>query len=141
MRSVSCRPRLRQWLAAVLAPAVLAAATGPAAAQKEFPFEAELRLDARPLHGSKRVPWLQIATDGVLELDMWCVSARGRAVVAGTSITIVPASLRDNGCSQERLKLDEDFLARIMAVTSWRWEGPLLVLEGPQPLRWRPASN
>lgn len=128
-----------RWLPAVLALAILA--VPPAAAQKAFPFDAELRLDARPMPGSKRVPWLQIAPDGALELDMWCVSARGRAIVSGQSIAIVPASLRDNGCPQERLKMDEDFLKQMMAVTAWRWEGPLLVLDGPQPLRWRPASN
>ena len=82
-----------------------------AAAQKAFPFGAELRLDAKPLKGSKR------------------------------TLTIVPVSMRDDQCPQDRLKLDEEFLEKLTQVTGWRWEGFILVLDGPQPLRWRPASN
>lgn len=112
-----------------------------AAAQKAFPFGAELRLEARPLKGSKRVPWLQFSEDGDVEIDLWCVTGRGRATVQGTSINIVPTSMRDNQCAQDRLELDKDFLTQLTQVTGWRWEGFILVLDGPQPLRWRPASN
>ena len=112
-----------------------------AAAQKAFPFGAELRLEARPLKGSKRVPWLQFSEDGGVEIDLWCVTGRGRASVQGTSIAIEPTAMRDNQCPQDRLDLDKDFLTQLTQITGWRWEGFILVLEGPQPLRWRPASN
>ena len=65
----------------------------------------------------------------------------GRATVVDRTITIVPTALRDNQCSPEQLEQDKDFLSKLMQVTSWRWEGVLLVLEGPEALRWRPASN
>lgn len=126
------------------AAAVLAAACAictPAAAQKAFPYGAELRLDARPMKGSKRLPWLQFSENGAVDIDLWCASGRGRAVVADRSINIVPTGLRSNDCTPQQLEQDKEFLTSLMQVTGWRWEGGLLVLDGPQPLRWRPASN
>jgi hypothetical protein len=126
--------------------AAVAAAAGlvlpePAAGQKVFPYGAELRLDANPMKGSKRLPWLQFSENGAVDIDLWCASGRGRAVVVERTITIVPTALRDNQCSAEQLEADKDFLSKLMQVTAWRWEGFLLVLEGPEALRWRPASN
>lgn len=113
----------------------------PAAAQKAFPYGAELRLEARPMKGSKRVPWLQFSESGMVDIDLWCATGRGRAIVVDRTLTIVPTTMRDNQCSPEQLEADKDVLTRLMQVTGWRWEGFLLVLDGPQPLRWRPASN
>jgi heat shock protein HslJ len=126
---------------ALIAAAASLVVMGPAAAQKAFPFGAELRLDAKPLKGSKRVPWLQFSDDGSVDIDLWCVTGRGRATVQGSSINIVPISMRDNQCPQDRLELDKEFLEQLTQVVGWRWEGFILVLDGPQPLRWRPASN
>ncbi len=78
--------RCRMLLIAAVASVV---GIGPAAAQKAFPFGAELRLDAKPLKGSKRVPWLQFSDDGSVDIDLWCVTGRGRATVQGSSINIV----------------------------------------------------
>ena len=125
----------------ILAAVALLALPTLSAAQKAFPFGAELRLDARPLKGSKRVPWMQVSEDGSVEIDLWCAAGRGQATVSGTSINIVPTAMRDNQCPPDRLDLDKDFLTQLTQVTGWRWEGFILVLEGPQPLRWRPASN
>jgi heat shock protein HslJ len=113
----------------------------PAAAQKAFPFGAELRLDARPMKGSKRVPWMQFSEDGSVDIDLWCVTGKARAVVDGRSLSIVPTSMRDNQCPADRLELDKDFLEKLTRVTAWRWEGVLLVLDGPEALRWRPSTN
>jgi heat shock protein HslJ len=127
-------------LAACAASAILAL-SAPAAAQKAFPYGAELRLEANPMKGSKRLPWLQFSENGAVDIDLWCATGRGRATVVDRTITIVPTALRDNQCSPEQLEQDKDFLSKLMQVTAWRWEGILLVLEGPEALRWRPASN
>ena len=122
--------------------AVASAATWqPAAAQTAFPYGAELRLEAAPMKGSKRLPWLQFSENGAVDIDLWCASGRGRVAVVDRSITITPTALRDNQCSPAQLEADKDFLAKLMQVTAWRWEGVLLVLEGAEALRWRPASN
>jgi heat shock protein HslJ len=127
-------------LAACAASAILVL-SAPAAAQKAFPYGAELRLEANPMKGSKRLPWLQFSENGAVDIDLWCATGRGRATVVDRTITIVPTALRDNQCSPEQLEQDKDFLSKLMQVTAWRWEGVLLVLEGPEALRWRPASN
>lgn len=114
----------------------------PAAAQaRSFPFDHELRFDADPVRGSRRVPGLLISSNGEVEIDLWCVSGTGRAVIADSNITIVPTGMRDNQCPPDRLLMDKQLLDQLMQVTSWRWEGQLLVLVGPQSLRYRPTSN
>lgn len=124
-----------------LAVALIMFAIAPAVAQKAFPFDAELRLEAKSLPGSKRIPWLQFSPNGAVDIDLWCATGRGQAVIVDQTITILPTSLRDNQCSQDLLQMDKEFLTSLTQVTSWRWEGFLLVLDGPQVLRWRPASN
>lgn len=111
------------------------------AANRDFPFDRELLMDVNPVAGSKRVPGLQFFSSGAVEIDLWCVSGRGQASVAGGTLTIVPTSLQDNQCSPERKRMDEDLLNRLMQVTGWRWEGNILVLMGDQPLRYRPLTN
>ena len=137
----SLRNRLPLGLCLLAAFAAMVLSIVPAMAQKAFPFDAELRLEAKPQPGSKRVPWLQFSANGTVEIDLWCASGRGQAVIVDQTITIVPTALRDNNCSQESLLMDKDFLTSLTQVTAWRWEGVLLVLDGPQVLRWRPASN
>ncbi len=132
---------LRAVSIAVFAAVALLATAALARDQKAFPYGAELRFDAQPMRGSKRVPWLQFSENGAVDIDLWCASGRGRAVVVDRTITIVPTALRDNQCSQAQLEADKDFLSKLMQVTAWRWEGFLLVLDGPEALRWRPASN
>jgi len=132
---------VRAVSAALLAAFAFAAIPVPTAAQKAFPYDAELRLEAAPMKGSKRLPWLQFSENGTVDIDLWCATGRGRAVVLNRTITITPTALRDNQCTAAQLEADKDFLTKLMQVTAWRWEGFLLVLEGPEVLRWRPASN
>lgn len=119
----------------------LVAAVAAHAQGRSFPYDQELHLDADLARGAQRVPGLQISPRGHVEIDLWCVSGTGRAVIADNSITIVPTGMRDNQCSQDRLLRDKELLDQITQVTSWRWEGQMLVLVGPQSLRYRPASN
>lgn len=111
------------------------------ASGRGFPFDHELRFDADPVRGSKRVPGLQITRTGAAEIDLWCASGKGHAVIIEDQITIVPLFMQDNQCPADRLRMDEDMLNTLTAVTTWRWDGQLLVLVGPRPLRFRPASN
>ncbi len=112
-----------------------------AVAQQAFPFGAELRLEAQPLPGSKRLPWLQFSENGRVDIDLWCVTGRGQAVIVENTITILPTAMQDNQCPPDRLQLDKEFLEQLTGATGWRWQGALLVLDGPQPTRWRPSTN
>jgi META domain-containing protein len=126
---------------AILAAPLAGPVQDAAASGQGFPFDHELRFDANPMRGSKRVPGLQITRNGAAEIDLWCVSGKGHAVIIENQITIVPISMQDNQCPADRLRADEDLLGQLTAVTSWRWDGQLLVLIGPKPLRFRPNSN
>lgn len=130
-------------LAAMLSVAAMGLLTQNAgwASERGFPFDHELRFDADPVGDSKRVPGLTITQRGAAEIDLWCVSGSAHAVVVEDSITIVPVSMRDNQCPPDRLLMDRDLLTKLTQVTNWRWDGHLLVLVGPQNLRFRPASN
>jgi heat shock protein HslJ len=119
------------------------AASGPPsrAAERQFPFDQELLLDAKPLRGSKHVPSLEIAADGTVSIDLWCNSVQGQMVVVEDTITVLTGAKTDRSCAPERVRGDEQILSALNQVTTWRREGDVLVLIGPQMLRFYPPSN
>ncbi len=73
-----------------LAMLVAVAAVWPAHASEPFPFGSELMLDTAPMHGSKRIPMLEIEDNGTASIDLWCASVKAQATVNDAAITIVP---------------------------------------------------
>ena len=132
--------RVRPWFVAGVLMAC-AAPAGVSAAESNFPFDHELRLDTAPKRGSKRIPVLQVSSSGKMDIDLWCVSGRGQAVLADNTIAIIPVSMRDNQCSPEQLAQDESLLTELTEMTSWRREGEVVVLSGPKTLRFRMSTN
>ena len=110
-------------------------------AESEFPFGHELLLDAAPMAGSKRVPSLDIAENGLADIDLWCNSIKGQMIVAGDTITILTGARTERSCAPERMRGDEDVLAALTQATNWRREGDILVLTGPRTLRFRLPTN
>jgi hypothetical protein len=143
-----CR-RLAYWFAVVLASAAL----WPAAAGEDFPFGSELILDAAPMHGSKRIPMLEIEDDGTASIDLWCTSLHAQAMIADDSITIVPgqpASLipgkpagsdAQAPCDPDRQSSDAALLSELTQVTKWRRNGDHVELSGGATLRFRLMTN
>jgi len=137
----------RPWLAfrravvLVLGVAMAAAAAPAIAAQSEFPFGRELLLDAPPMKGSKRVPSLAIAENGLADIELWCSSVKGQLVVAGDTITILTGAKTERSCTPERMRGDDDVLAALTEVTNWRREGEYLVLTGARTMRFRLQTN
>lgn len=121
--------------------AILLSAASATAAGSVFPFGHELLLDARPMKGSKRVPSLDIKSDGATEIDLWCNSARGRTVVSRDTITITTGEKTERQCEPERMRGDEDMLLALSQVTSWRFQGDMLILSGPRTMRFRMETN
>ena len=121
---------------AAAAPALLA----PAVAA-EFPFGHELLLDVKPMKGSKRVPSLAIAENGLADIELWCSSLKGQLVVAGDTITILTGAKTERSCTPERMRGDDDVLAALTEVTNWRREGEYLVLTGARTMRFRLQTN
>ena len=94
-------------LAAVLS---LAAVMHEASASGQgFPFDHELRFDANPMRGSKRVPGLQITKNGAAYPPLVRPAASGHAVVIENQITIVPTAMQDNQCPADRLRAGRGF--------------------------------
>jgi META domain len=113
----------------------------PAAAGDTFPFGATLMLDAAPMRGSKRIPMLEIAENGVASIDLWCASARAQAVVADNSISISPGDLQNTQCEPDRQSRDAALLAALAQVTNWRRNGEVVEFLGATPLRFRLMTN
>jgi hypothetical protein len=128
----------RSWVLAVLAVVGAAAAI---AAERSFPFDQELLLDTAPMRGSKRIPSIEVLSNGLAMIDLWCASARGRVRVEGPAISIVPHSVAPAPCPPDRLQHDADMLSVLTQVTTWRREGDAVVLIGPQTLRYRLSSH
>jgi len=137
------------WLAMIL----ISAALWPAAAGESFPFGSELMLDAAPMHGSKRIPMLEIEDDGTASIDLWCTSLHAQATIADDSITIVPgqpASLipgqpadkdTEAQCDPDRQASDTTLLSQLGQVTKWRRNGEVVELSGGATLRFRLMTN
>jgi hypothetical protein len=111
-------------------------AAAAAFAQAAFPFDRELLLDARPLPGSRRIPILEIGADGRAQIDLWCRSGAGQVVVSGATIKITLGPLREEACTPERARRDEEMAAALSEVTRWRTDGDRVVLVGPTELRF-----
>jgi META domain len=133
-----CLRRSAPWLfCAILFVAVLPAA----ASQSAFPFGSELMLDAAPMHGSKRVPMIEIDDSGAASIDLWCVSMRAQATVGGDTISIVPAPAAAAPCTPERQSDDEKLLTALTQATNWRRSGDVIELRGSTTLRFRLMTN
>jgi heat shock protein HslJ len=121
--------------------AILMAVALDARAESRFPFESEMLLDVRPLPGSKRVPILEILSNGRATIDLWCSSGEGQAEVAGEAIRFVIGALQEQSCTPERQQRDQDLAAALSQVTQWRLEDDVLVLIGPTELRYRLSTH
>ena len=110
-------------------------------ANEEFPFGRELLLDTQPMKGSKRIPGIEIDSDGMAAIDLWCNTMQGRAIVSADAITISTGEKTDRPCAPERAQADDDLAAGLAQVTNWRWEGESLVMDGAKELRFRLHTN
>ena len=133
---------LRRLFACCLLCVAVPAGIWPASAgDPAFPFARELMLDVAPMRGSKRVPILEIAENGVASIALWCASARGQADVGADSITIVLGEVAPAQCAPERQSGDEHLLAALSQVTNWRRHGDVIELVGATTLRFRLMTN
>ena len=138
------RFRAAEWarrIAGSLACLILCAGSLALAAEKSFPEDATLRLDTKPMKGSKRVPILQIDTKTEAAFDLWCNHVPAQFVVVGDTVTILLGTPTAQQCDAERKDADEELIAALQAVSSWSLRGDMLVFEGEQTLRFRISTN
>lgn len=126
------------------------------ASAQDFPRDRELLLDAAPMRPSKRIPSLIVAADGRAVFDLWCRSIAGRLEAAADgSMTVtaetpaselaqapLPAMQGPGQCSDPRQQADEALLTALTQSSRWQAQGEGVAFTGgPQPLRFRPATN
>jgi heat shock protein HslJ len=132
-----------RFLVAVSAATMVAvqAASPGLAGEKEFPYEQELLLDARPMKGSKRVPMMEVMRRGDSKIDLWCNSVPAQFVIVEDTITIVTGAKSNQLCAPERGRGDEELLATLLSITHWQRNGDVLTLRGPKGLRFRASTH
>ncbi|MFL9826402.1 META domain-containing protein [Rhodoplanes sp. SY1] len=124
----------------VMGGAIMAATD--AQAQGAFPYGQELRMDADPMKGSKKVPILDIADNGIADIELWCDAVMARLVVAGDTVTVLTGERTARGCPPERAQADTAMIAALEQATHWKVVGDALVLSGgPAELRFRKQGN
>jgi heat shock protein HslJ len=125
----------------VILVAIIGSAATTFAAERSFPFDSELMLDAKPMKGSKRIPVLTIGPNGKAEIDLWCNSVEGQVVVVDSTITVMTGAKTERQCDAARTRGDDELLAALLQATTWSREGDILTLRGAKTLRFRQATN
>ena len=136
---VSMRVLRQAVLALLLVPAVFEVV--PARAQEEFPFGLEMTLDAARMPGSKRVPTLEIGDSGEAVLELWCKGGKGQFSVAGNTVIFVAGPLEERSCPPARAQADDELVAALAEVATWKRQGDLISFIGTRPLRFRLNTN
>ena len=130
-----------RWAGPLAGLCVLAGVSSGIAADRSFPYDSVLLLEAKPMKGSKRVPILQIESKGDAAIDLWCNTVPAQLVVADATITIILGSPTQKQCEHDRMQADQDLLATLQQMVSWRRQDDLLVLQGECSLRFHLSSN
>jgi heat shock protein HslJ len=111
------------------------------AAERGFPYNSELIMDAKPMRGSKRVPMLVIGAKGEAKIEGWCNNVEAQMVVAADTLTILTGASTEQQCPADRMRADEDLMAVLIEITHWRRDGDVLTLRGGKTLRFRSMTN
>jgi hypothetical protein len=112
-----------------------------ARAEEGFPFGTEMTLEALPQAGSKRIPNIEIGDNGEVVLELWCKGGKGQFSVAGNTVIFVPGQIQDRNCPPARAQADDELVAALGSVETWKRQGDVLTLIGPKPLRFRTTGN
>jgi hypothetical protein len=125
----------------VCAAAALWLVGGSARAEEGFPFGMELTLEALPQPGSKRVPNIEIGDNGEVVVELWCKAAKGQFSVAGNTVIFVAGQVQDRSCPPAKAQADDELVAALGAIETWKRQGEMLTLVGPKTLRFRINGN
>ncbi|WP_167406995.1 META domain-containing protein [Bradyrhizobium forestalis] len=112
-----------------------------ARAEEGFPFGTEMTLEALPQAGSKRIPNIEIGDNGEVVLELWCKGGKGQFSVAGNTVIFVPGQIQDRSCPPAKAQADDELVAALGSVETWKRQGDGLLLIGPKPLRFRVNGN
>jgi heat shock protein HslJ len=129
--------------AATLALVLAASAFNPAPARADdgFPFEMQMQLDVNRMPGSKRIPNLDIGEAGEVVLELWCKGGKGQFSVAGNTVIFVAGAMENRSCPPDRAQADDELIAALTDVSTWKRQDDLVLLIGAKTLRFRINTN
>jgi heat shock protein HslJ len=129
--------------AGVAAVLLLAAAptAGHAQADDGFPFGLEMTLDVGRQPGSKRIPNLEIGDAGEVVLELWCKGGKGQFSVAGNTVIFVAGAMENRNCPPDRAQADDELIAALTDVATWKRQGDFVSFIGARTLRFRLNTN
>lgn len=122
---------------------MMAAAPNGSFAQADdgFPFGTLMQLDVGRQPGSKRIPNLEIGDAGEVELELWCKGGKGQFSVAGNTVIFVAGQMENRNCPPDRAQADDDLVAALTDVATWKRQGDSVSFIGSKTLRFRINTN
>jgi hypothetical protein len=113
----------------------------PARAEDGFPFEMQMQLDVNRMPGSKRIPNLDIGEAGEVVVELWCKGGKGQFSVAGNTVIFVAGAMENRSCPPDRAQADDELMAALTAVATWKRQDDLVTFMGTKTLRFRINTN
>ena len=113
----------------------------PARADDGFPFEMQMQLDVNRMPGSKRIPNLDIGEAGEVVFELWCKGGKGQFSVAGNTVIFVPGAMENRSCPPDRAQADDELIAALTDVATWKRQGDFVSFVGAKTLRFRINTN
>ncbi len=113
----------------------------PARADDGFPFETQMQLDVNRMPGSKRIPNLDIGEAGEVAIELWCKGGKGQFSVAGNTVIFVAGAMENRSCPSDRAQADDELIAALTAVATWKRQDDLVTFMGSKTLRFRINTN
>ena len=138
---ISFAAMLKQAGVAAALLVTVAPATGHAQADNGFPFGLEMTLDVGRMPGSKRIPNLEIGDAGEVVLELWCKGGKGQFSVAGNTMIFVAGAMENRTCPPDRAQADDDLIAALSDVATWKRQGDFVSFNGTKTLRFRLNTN
>ncbi len=113
----------------------------PARADDGFPFETQMQLDVNRMPGSKRIPNLDIGEAGEVAVELWCKGGKGQFSVAGNTVIFVAGAMENRSCPPDRAQADDELIAALTDVSTWKRQDDLVTFMGSKTLRFRINTN
>jgi heat shock protein HslJ len=117
------------------------ASLNPARADDGFPFETQMQLDVNRMPGSKRIPNLDIGEAGEVVFELWCKGGKGQFSVAGNTVIFVAGAMENRSCPPDRAQADDELIAALTDVSTWKRQDDLVLFVGAKTLRFRINTN
>ena len=112
-----------------------------ARADDGFPFETQMQLDVNRMPGSKRIPNLDIGEAGEVVFELWCKGGKGQFSVAGNTVIFVAGAMENRSCPPDRAQADDELIAALTDVSTWKRQDDLVLFIGAKTLRFRINTN